>query len=498
MSFALTFEISKKLLSILCGLAVFLVATPIEASEGASCMASLTTGAEALALTGDHHDQGWIAIVNGVSSGKRYVEVAKERGFKVLHISTYANNEFPRMWASSFNAKAYDELLEFDGADPEALLARLKELGVRAILPGCDEAPPVAEFLASSLGLSTNGFDHEDRLAFLENPRRNKFYQNETLSAYLEGLRSQGVDLPGRVAHQIGAHSWAEAYHWKRQVYPDWPVIAKPVLSSGQDDIFKCFDMACLKRAFEHIMGRTNKHGHQNQIVQIQEFLEGQEYIIETASADGEHEFVYAWRYDAVPVPGTSALTHVADLLPVDHALDPRFFEFAKILNEGLGIRVGSAHYEMFLTVNNEVVLVETAPRMAGGDMPHWAKEALLVDEANLNIDAYTQPRLFFERLQWIRSQQQSQVLKTVSEVLLLSHSDDQRADFSAETDIRALESFRSLSWRYAEGEALEVSTNLDNVIAYVILMHEDPDVVEHDKALLKQWEQESRFSSAP
>lgn len=461
-----------------------------------ACTSGMGLAGAELALLERSQDSGWVAVVNGVSSGKRYVEALKKRGYQVIHISTYPGGSFPEMWRDSFDPGAYDAHLDYEASRASEVLEQLRHLGVKAVIPASEEAPAVAEWLAAELGLRVNGLEDEDRLDFLNNPRRNKYEMIERVRDFLAEQKSLGRPVHGRVAEQIGTTSWTELWWWKTQVFTDWPVIVKPVLSSGQDSIYKCFDMSCLRRAFDAILNQVNLHGHANDKVLVQEFIEGHEFIVETMSAgEGSHFGAYTWQYEAVPVPGTSALTHVANLLPVSHPLSPSLFQFAFEVNEALGIRWGSGHHEMIITPGGEIVLVETGSRLAGGDMPYWVREATGIDEVNLSIDAYVRPDLLADRWALIQARYEQMPPKHLSEVLLLSLKEGRVLSRQAEEDIRELASFQSLSWRYQEGEPVGISTNLRTVLAYVVLIHEDPEVLKADRLLLKRWEQEGRFT---
>merc|ERR1712056_43121 len=71
---------------------------------------------------------------------------------------------------------------------------------------------------------------------------------------------------------------------------------------------------------FELLMRSQKKAGAQNGAVICQEFLAGQEYVVDHVSRDGNHKTVMVWVYDKRPTNGGEFVYY--NMLPVESS-DP-------------------------------------------------------------------------------------------------------------------------------------------------------------------------------
>lgn len=59
------------------------------------------------------------------------------------------------------------------------------------------------------------------------------------------------------------------------------------------------------REAYDMILGHNNLFGEVNEMVLVQEFLQGSEYVVDTVSVNGEHKVVAIYYYDKRVVNGT-------------------------------------------------------------------------------------------------------------------------------------------------------------------------------------------------
>eukprot|EP01036_Dinobryon_divergens_P038510 gene38510-50572_t len=144
---------------------------------------------------------------------------------------------------------------------------------VIAILPGAETGVELADKLSEHMGLRTNG-------TALTEARRNKYVMGET-------VRAAGV----RAVKQLRASTWGEISAFLEEWQPNpFKVIVKPMDSAGSDDVTLCHSIHDIQTAFGNIMGKVNGLGLINKAVLVQEFLEGQEYVVDMVSRDGVHK----------------------------------------------------------------------------------------------------------------------------------------------------------------------------------------------------------------
>merc|ERR1712174_189029 len=94
------------------------------------------------------------------------------------------------------------------------------------------------------------------------------------------------------------------------------PVVVKPVESCGSDGVKLCRTKQEAKEHFNLLMDSQRKVGAQDAAVLVQEFLKGQEYVVDHVSRDGVHKCVMVYVYDKRPTNGAAFVYY--GMIPVD------------------------------------------------------------------------------------------------------------------------------------------------------------------------------------
>lgn len=113
-----------------------------------------------------------------------------------------------------------------------------------------------------------------------------------------------------------------------------------------------------VKRDFYSPVGRTYSE------FIISEYIKGVEYAVGTFSKDGEHYVSSVQKYvtkihNRAPVILSFELENNKEIIA-------KVTEYAKVVLTKLGVRNGFAHTEIFLTAENNPVLIEVNPRISG------------------------------------------------------------------------------------------------------------------------------------
>ena len=250
---------------------------------------------------------------------------------------------------------------------------------VDAVMPGTETGVELADKLTERLGLRTNG-------TALSEARRNKFVMGETIKA--AGIRA---------VRQLRSSVWTEIESWVASWVPTpFKVIVKPLDSAGSDDVTLCTTMAEVEAAFHHIIGKVNGLGLVNNAVLVQEYLEGQEYVVDMVSRDGVHKVVALWAYDRRVANGGQFVCHGQNLLTMEDPYCEELVRYQSKVLTALGILNGPSHGEV-KWCRGEPVLIEVGARCHGGEGAWVAVEDGVYgfNQLDCSIDAYLNPDAF-------------------------------------------------------------------------------------------------------
>jgi biotin carboxylase len=265
-----------------------------------------------------------VGVVDPFSTGAIIASLLYDQGYKVVAIYS-ANLE---QLGNLQNLVPLGLKLTFESvlgfSNVEDMLKSLKALAAPmvAILAGAETGVELADQLSERMGLVTNG-------TALSEARRNKFVMGET-------IRAAGI----RAVKQLRATTWGEIDVWIKEWNPlPFKVIVKPMDSAGSDDVTLCQSYTDVQNAFGNIMGKVNGLGLVNKAVLVQEYLEGQEYVVDMVSREGEHKVAAIWAYDRRPANGAHFVCFGQRLLTADDPLCPELVAYMKKVVTALGIR---------------------------------------------------------------------------------------------------------------------------------------------------------------
>ncbi len=320
-----------------------------------------------------------VVVVNAVSSTSRsVVEGIRRRGFIPIHI--LSDQGLLRHYPD--NSELFDQNLQF--RDREDLNRQLTALNPMAIIPGSETGVPLAEQLAQSLGLRTNA--PESNSARIDKHRMQ------------EALRKDGLSY----IQQIKTADDSQAIEWvKRENHGKFPVVVKPLASSGTEGFVLCENEQDVRVAFK-ALGTTARNGKVLEELLVQEFLEGTEYAFNVVVRDGEFLVTDIWEYIKKTVHksggGQSRIYDYNKLLDFKGDLQDTLLAYVKEVIRVLGIENGAAHFEIIIT-NRGPVLVEVGARLMGGSNYILVEKAVAVSPVELFLDAYLEPDRLTERL---------------------------------------------------------------------------------------------------
>jgi len=338
---------------------------------------------EALVSCGSKVGPGVLVIIDPISTGARLAEQATERGFEVVACWSESIPDALRNFVDKALKVRYVAVVNHFADCLDETVREIRAVcgdRLAGVLVGCETGVTLGDDLSEALGVRTNGTAKSAL-------RRNKWLQTEA-------VRETGANA----CKQFKANSMDDV----ESVLKTWPAgpfkaVVKPVVGAGSDGVTICNSKDEVRKAFLALEGSKNVLGLTTYEVLVQEYLVGEEYVVDTVSRDGVHKCVALWKYDKRLYNGSPVVYFGMRLLQIDD--EPELREMVRYtlgVLEVLGVRNGAIHTEIKLEARGPV-LIEANCRLHGGEGT-WAPMAeacMGYSAVSALLDAYFDPCAF-------------------------------------------------------------------------------------------------------
>ena len=401
-----------------------------------------------------------VAIIDGYSSANQLPSACLRQGYQSIHICS--SKDLPSFYFASYQPDEYVSNFIYGGSDCE-LEKQISKFNIVAVIPGVETGVELADKLSEKLGLITNG-------TLLSESRRDKLLMAKAVA-------SAGVRVPDfyRANSKEMAKTW-----WNKCNYKE--IVVKPPRSGGTDNVFICSNKSDIDNALEKILGLENKLGELNEFALLQECIDGQEYVVNTISTDGEHRIVDLIKYTKIRVDGAGRMYDYGEHLELE-LVDKRIFPYVCKVLDALGIRHGPAHTEMMIDKSGPV-LIETGARIGG------AQHALLsrkygFSQVDLCISS------FLGSIKNVRSPEDIYSNKSacIFEIELVSSSEGVVTTLDKIKEIQSLESAEFVQVKVSIGDNYHVTKDLFTSPGWILLAHTNRNIVVSDYNRIRELE---------
>jgi biotin carboxylase len=316
-----------------------------------------------------------VAIVDGASTSAHLAPAFRSYGVKCVHI--LSSESLPARLEAQINHADYVRSVVHRG-DVQQTADALRDLDISVVLPGGGSGIELASWLADALDVP------------LRNPvelaaaRRDKFEQIETLQR--AGLRTP---------QQFQSRSSAEVVDWAR-TQARLPVVVKPTRGAGVKGVKICRTLAQVEEAADNVLATRSYYGEVQEEILVQSYSEGQEYIVDAVSFDGQHKVVSLWEVER----DRGHSPRLEKMLVVDHT-ETRFREviaYAAEVLDAVGLHYGPSHLELIVTAHGPTI-VELNSRLHGSLDPRLTTAVTGENQVSVTVEAFVNPTLFKQTL---------------------------------------------------------------------------------------------------
>lgn len=277
-----------------------------------------------------------------------------EHGATVLGVANGPANELPEL--AKRHLSGYLQVHDLFSNSGSAIQQIRRWLGNTTIDRVCCLWEPGIELAAEireALGVPGQSFEQAQKF-------RNKDLMKQALAA-------GGVRVPRHAVAKTAADVWAAA----EQI--GYPLIIKPLAGAGSQDTFRCDNAKQVSDAIKQL-------GH-IEIVDVEEFIDGEEFTYDTICANGEIKYFHIGYYRPRPLIARTNEWISPQTLSYRHVDDP-WVSGGRALGEQvisvLGYNTGFTHMEWYRKSDGEVVFGEIAARPPGArtvDLMNFASD---------------------------------------------------------------------------------------------------------------------------
>jgi D-alanine-D-alanine ligase-like ATP-grasp enzyme len=398
-----------------------------------------------------------VGMLDAASSGEYLPAAFRSLGLEVKMVHSVPASEQPT-W---YGKLAQPDLVH--QGDLQATANKLHAMQVGIIAHGTDKAFQLASQLSNLLGVPNVDAAMSDII-------RDKYKQNRFLAKL-------GIPVPDTFA----TNKLQDMLTWQEE-HGKYPVVVKPLDSSGSDGLHICENRGQVIAAFEKLYLKRNVDGNINYMVIIQEYMEGPEFVVNFASSAGVHLLTDVWEYHKkeVTVAG-GAKAHIRshnDLIAISQANEEMVRYCIRILN-AFKYWFGASHFEVMLTALGPR-LVELNPRLAGARLPQYVAEAGGWPPALIAAESLARPELFRQRLT-----QAAPVYQPGRLVRLISTEAGKIAYVKNLDVVKSLLSYKSHDFK-GVGAEIEFTQNVMTCPGKVFLSHPNPQQIENDMEIIR------------
>ena len=402
-------------------------------------------------------------IVDAFSSGSLYAPHFNTLGLKCIHVQSKRDI---KLVASTFKGKDFVVHYQYNN-DIESLVNTLKQYNPLFILPGFHTSVFLAEELGTRLNIPSNSSKSTQI-------RMDKFLMHTR-------LKQRGLNY----ARGFLVNSRDEILTRFKHEFKGKPVVVKPSNSAGSDSVFLCKDGNEVVRAFETIISEVNAMDVVNEKVLIQEYLEGTEYIVNSVTFQGRHIITDIWRSDKIKSNGTDFIYDKTVILEAEGDVQNELSTYNKQVLDAVEFTFGACHNELIYTERGPV-LIEINPRVSGGHLPEIAYECTGMGQImwvrNVISDLMTGKK--------VEKPVHYNLYKKACSVCLISRHEGIVRGYKNLEKIKSLRSYHGMDIRVGIGERLVKTVDVWTGPGMVVLIHEDPKVIEEDYKEVREFEE--------
>jgi biotin carboxylase len=404
-----------------------------------------------------------IVIVEASITGKYFAPAFKGNGYECIHVDIAA--KIPKKFESFNKVELSCFKKNIKNQSIEKIIAKLKEYDVKAVIAGSETGVNAADQIAAAFPVLKN----DVATTFC---RRDKYLM-------IEALREH--DIP--CAAQYKSDNVDDLVNFYKYSNFD-KVVFKPTLASSSEGVTFCKNASEIRRAFAENFHKRNNEGQVNTEFVLQEFLNGDEYIVDSVSCEGNHFITGIWKRVGDNDNIIATNKYIDFVLRNDENFQV-LENYTKFVLHAVGIKNGPAHSELKLTKDGPK-LIEVGARLSGIDSFFAQSEAQGYSQLSVAVETYLQPQLFLNRIAVYKNLPQKAM-----RVVIFDPSFKKK--ICNKPDIESfmkLSTIKSVEFFLKPGDYIKQNKYIYDRPGYAVMVADDHELFEKDYLTFRELEQ--------
>jgi biotin carboxylase len=300
--------------------------------------------------------QDAIVLFDLASSGEDLKHAARNLGYFVIAVFTQSLQSYLDIYHTSEKELFLhcDEVIV--SSNPEHILQRLRASPhpIRAVLAATEGGVELADQVAHALNVWRNPIE-------LSKARRDKGEMRKLLKK--SGLSCPDFQL---CTTESQVREFANSH--------PFPLIIKTPKGVMTSQVYQCDTVDNLVDSFHKIYGQKDIYGHSAPYAVLEEYISGQEFIVDTFSDGKKVHVTDVWVYEKTGSEAYKNIHYNAfSLFPYDPASP--LIDYSLRIAKLFGIERGPAHIEIKNDPERGPTLIEIGARLSGVHLPEFIKK---------------------------------------------------------------------------------------------------------------------------
>lgn len=406
--------------------------------------------------------QVYMVIVDGYKFSKDFVSAVHAVGYSCLHVSSTASPIAVMQLASTYSPEDYAAHYNFDGKT-KRLLKWIDQYHVVAVIPATESGVMLADQLAVHCNCPNNGLQRSAA-------RRDKYLM-------LDAIQKSGISVPWfvKISDVDSLSSWI-------QQKKSYPIVIKPVAQAAGYGLHIVSNEQQLRTVIEELSHKKGVLTPDSVEILAEEYLLGEEYVINTVSQEGKHVVTDYWFYQKTYTTSGYCLYDRTVILPKTFKNATILADYVFKVLDALDIRFGVAHTEVMLTTNGPR-LIEVNARVSGIHDKNLWQRCLGYDQIDLCVESYLKSTMDFKKIE-----KQKDLNAHAMVITLQNEKSGRIVGLPDSAIIQSRPSYYKHRLYYSLGDTIKPTTNTIDAPGRITLLHSAPKIIENDYGFLKQY----------